>query len=594
MDGITLYAIRSELSGYLPLKVQKIHQPRPKELVFSVWSSSVRDRLILSLEGNRPFFGFSDERRENPPVPSGFCLGLRKRLEGGALVAVNQHRLDRILFLEFLGHDDLGNTVPYVIVMDMAGRGQNIGLYKEGVLEAAAVPPSGERFLHGRPYIPPPGERLDLTKVEYEDEIARELESVWSRARDGRTLSPLDLLRLAVEGMGKDLAISTLMDAGVRPESSLSADAVSNLARSLLEVSAQLRKSEYHPAIYDGVKGQPVFHVIPLHQYRVKETFGSVLEGCRGQRRHENSVAAEASARSYVESLYKKVEKKLESRHRAQLEDLAQAQDYMKYKVWASLIDSSGVRTPPGHTEALCMDYYRDPPAQVAVPLDPKYSARDNARNYWAKYARLKRAQEVVEEALEKTQADLQRLSEVASALEKAAGLEDLARAASAIESLARKNGISFRRPSALEVRPAESPKRPSRSTAQRPAGEPNIETIEGRNGTVYLVGGNARQNDYLITKLRKPGDIWLHVKNARGAHVLLRPGDAFTDEDILLGARIAAERSEARTGSKVEVDWVPASRVRKPRGGAPGFVTYTGQKTVLVSLDSTPSTRNP
>ena len=222
---------------------------------------------------------------------------------------------------------------------------------------------------------------------------------------------------------------------------------------------------------------------------------------------------------------------------------------------------------------------------EVTVPLNPKYSARDNARNYWARYARLKRAQIILEESLEKTQADLQRLSEAASALENAKGLEDLARAAGAIELMARRNGIPFRRPAALEARSPERAKEAGRRKVARPAKEPDIEIIEGRNGAVYLVGGNARQNDYLIAKLRKPGDIWFHVKNAKGAHVLLRPKGAVDDDDIIMGARIAAERSEARTGSKVEVDWVDASRVRKPRGGPPGFVTYTGQKTVLVSL---------
>jgi predicted ribosome quality control (RQC) complex YloA/Tae2 family protein len=585
LDGITLYAIRSELSGYLPLRVQKIHQPRPKELVFSVWNASTRDRLIISLEGNRPFFGFSDERKENPPHPSGFCLGLRKRLEGGTLVSLSQHNLDRVLFLEFLGHDDLGSTVPYVIVLDMAGRGQNVGLYKEGVLEAAAVPPTGERFVHGRPYKPPPGERADLAKVESEDELIGALEAVVSRMDGGRTVSSLDLLRSAVEGMGKDLAVSTLLTAGVQADLPLTGESLAKLARALMGVSARIKSSDYYPAIYDGVGGVPVFHVIPLRQYPVRETFPSVVDGCRGQRKQESLFVAEASVRAYAQGLYKKVQKKLESRHRAQLEDLAEAQDYIKYKVWASLIDWSGVRTPPGYTEARCLDYHRDPPMEVTVPLNPKYSARDNARNYWARYARLKRAQIILEESLEKTQADLQRLSEAASALENAKGLEDLARAAGAIELMARRNGIPFRRPAALEARSPERAKEAGRSKVARPAKEPDIEIIEGRNGAVYLVGGNARQNDYLIAKLRKPGDIWFHVKNAKGAHVLLRPKGAVDDDDIIMGARIAAERSEARTGSKVEVDWVDASRVRKPRGGPPGFVTYTGQKTVLVSL---------
>jgi predicted ribosome quality control (RQC) complex YloA/Tae2 family protein len=586
LDGITLYAIRSEMAGYLPLRIQKVMQPKPKELVFQVWNASLRDRLVLSLEANRPFFGFSDERQANPPVPPGFCLGLRKRLEGATLNSIGQHRLDRVLYLEFLGRDDLGNQVPYVLVMDLAGRGQNIGLYKEGLLEAAAVPPVSERFVHGRPYSPPEGQRLDLTSAGSREDIVRFLETAQTRLGSGRPASSLEVLRSAVEGMGKDLAVSTLVTCGVDPDLPLDERSLRDLAGALMEVSERLRASAYSPAVYTGARGLKVFHVLPLVQYPIHEEFRSVLDGLRALRRWESRSSAESSARAYVQALHRKVQKKLESRHEAQIQDLVKAQDHMKYKVWARLIDLSGVRTPPGHSEARCLDYYRDPPVEIIVPLDPKYSARDNARNYWMKYSKLQRAQKVLEESLEALRVDLERMSQADEMLKRAEDIEALARVASMVEPLARKNGIGFRRPPALEGPLDETPKRGGRRTSSGPTRRPDIETIEGKNGAVYLVGGNARQNDYLIAKLRKPGDIWFHVKNAKGAHVLLRPSETVTEEDIVFGARLAALRSEARAASKVEVDWVEASRLRKPRGGPTGFVTYTGQKTIAVSLE--------
>ena len=104
----------------------------------------------------------------------------------------------------------------------------------------------------------------------------------------------------------------------------------------------------------------------------------------------------------------------------------------------------------------------------------------------------------------------------------------------------------------------------------------------------MFFVGAGARQNDYLVTRLRKPGDVWLHAKGVKGAHVLARPsaGQALPEEALLSAALLAARRSDARGSTKAEVDFVDASRVRKPRGGAPGFVTFTGQKTIVVSLD--------
>jgi len=147
--GITLSIIRCELAGYLPLKVQKIQQPGKRELVFSVWNPRIRERLVLSIGGQEPFFGFSDVKKENPAVPPGFCLGLRKRLEGGQLVALRQEGLDRVLYLDFEGHDDFGNIKHYVLVFDVAGREQNIGLYEDQLLVASIVPSDEGRFNTG-------------------------------------------------------------------------------------------------------------------------------------------------------------------------------------------------------------------------------------------------------------------------------------------------------------------------------------------------------------------------------------------------------------------------------------------------------------
>jgi predicted ribosome quality control (RQC) complex YloA/Tae2 family protein len=148
LDGITLSVIRGEIEGYLPLKVQKVQQPGKKELVFSLWGPNARERLVLSLEGSEPFFGFCDERKESPQNPPGFCLALRKRLEGGSLRGVRQQGLDRVLYLDFDGHDDFGGVVRYVLVFDMAGREHNIGLYKDDLLEASIIPSDEGRFEH--------------------------------------------------------------------------------------------------------------------------------------------------------------------------------------------------------------------------------------------------------------------------------------------------------------------------------------------------------------------------------------------------------------------------------------------------------------
>jgi predicted ribosome quality control (RQC) complex YloA/Tae2 family protein len=70
------------------------------------------------------------------------------------------------------------------------------------------------------------------------------------------------------------------------------------------------------------------------------------------------------------------------------------------------------------------------------------------------------------------------------------------------------------------------------------------------------------------------------------GAHVLVRGVqtlDRLPPDVLREAARLAAAHSEAKHSSVVPVDYTFRRYVRKPRGSAPGFVTYTGEKTLDV-----------
>jgi predicted ribosome quality control (RQC) complex YloA/Tae2 family protein len=572
LDGITLSVIRCEITGYLPLKVQKVQQPGKKEIVLSLWNPSVRERLILSLEGEAPFFGFSGEKRETSPSPPGFCLGLRKRLEGRTLADVRQSGLDRVLYLDFDGHDDFGGRARYVLVFDMAGRGQNVGLYRDGLLEAAMLPVDGDRFERGSPYSPPPGGRLDLRDLACggDDSVSRLSQALL--ASDG---GAIQVLCSTVEGVGKELARGVLAASGQAPASRFSPAGAMATASLLVDFSRVLCGSQPpKPCIYVSPKGL-VFHVLPLAHLPVDQEFRTALEGARAFRERTAEIRELSSQRAYAESLHKRILKKVQSRHDAQVQDLVRSRDFDKYKVWAQLIDLSGKRNPPGASSMIATDYYTDPPVEVVVPLDPRYSSRDNARIYYRAYAKLARGEKVLEESVSRLKGALNGLAEARLALDEAVDAPDLARVRSRLESMAKAEGIS--------VRPR---KRTGARDRTAPGGPAPAESVPGPDGSIFFVGGNARQNDYLVAKLRKPGDVWLHAKGQKGAHVLVRSpaGQAASDEALLAAAKLAATRCEARGASKVEVDYVDAMKVRKPRDGAPGFVTYTGQKTMVVS----------
>ena len=93
--------------------------------------------------------------------------------------------------------------------------------------------------------------------------------------------------------------------------------------------------------------------------------------------------------------------------------------------------------------------------------------------------------------------------------------------------------------------------------------------------------------------KLAQAGDLWFHVKEIPGSHVIVKSlGKAVPDETILEAAGLAALFSKGKDSDKVAVDYCPRKNVRKIRGGKPGMVIYDNYNTLVVALDKDLSKR--
>ena len=103
-------------------------------------------------------------------------------------------------------------------------------------------------------------------------------------------------------------------------------------------------------------------------------------------------------------------------------------------------------------------------------------------------------------------------------------------------------------------------------------------------DGFIIFAGKNSLQNERL-TKEADGDDLWLHAKDMPGAHVILclnkKP---VTQEALMDAARIAAWYSKAR-GISVPVDYTYRKYVKKPGGTPTGFVTFTHNRTLLISV---------
>ncbi len=118
----------------------------------------------------------------------------------------------------------------------------------------------------------------------------------------------------------------------------------------------------------------------------------------------------------------------------------------------------------------------------------------------------------------------------------------------------------------------------------QLPAG---VQLFQSPLGAPVLAGRSALANDALVTKLLRGRDVWLHVRDSTGAHVVLRAQAAVADAELRACAMLAAHLSGVAKGDRAEVCWTLGKNVRKVKGAPAGSVYVSGEKSVLVLVDA-------
>ena len=102
-------------------------------------------------------------------------------------------------------------------------------------------------------------------------------------------------------------------------------------------------------------------------------------------------------------------------------------------------------------------------------------------------------------------------------------------------------------------------------------------------NDIEISVGKNNVQNEYLTHKYSKPNDMWFHVKDAPGSHVVIHFEGELDEELIRSAATLAAYYSTFKDSSSVAVDYTRIKYIKKIPGKKACFVTYTHQKTIYI-----------
>ena len=192
----------------------------------------------------------------------------------------------------------------------------------------------------------------------------------------------------------------------------------------------------------------------------------------------------------------------------------------------------------------------------MTIPLDTTLSARENAQKYFAKYNKLKRTFEALTELTKETKQEIDHLESISTSLDMALKEEDLTQ----IKEELTEFGFIRKRPFA-----GKKPKITSRPYHYRSS-----------DGFDIYVGKNNYQNEEVTFRIANGGDWWFHAKGIPGSHVIVKTeGRELPDRVFEEAGSLAAYYSMGRGSDKVEIDYIQRKAVRKAAGGAPGFVIY-------------------
>ncbi|MBR4332752.1 MAG: NFACT family protein [Clostridia bacterium] len=569
MDGLTLGFMARELKETLNGgKIEKVNQPEKDMLVLLIHAQGKNHKLLLSAAPSFARAHLTDASYQNPADAPMFCMLMRKHLQAGRITALEQLGGDRVLKITVESKDELGDTAPRELYLELMGRHSNLTLVKDGRIIDAIRHVSGDmsrvrQALPGLPFVPPPAQDK-IDPAELTEEALLEKLTVLAGPLDKalaaciRGLSPVAAREIAFRATGMhrtDLAEVNL--------SSLS-QVVCAFFRRMQDI-AQPTAQMGPDGLMADVLPFPYLSLNPDLQ-KPYHTLSAALDAFYfGRDRRDRMNQKSQSLKRLIKTHLERDEKKLA----LQEEELTASAKMEEYRIAGELLTAQADLVPRGADTVELPNFYDPNGGAVEIALDVALNPAQNAQKYFKRYRKARVAQDLAKEQKEKTLKEMALLEQALFDLEESETEQDMADVRKALEE----GGIV--KPAAGAGAGKGGRKKPKQNAESAPL------RFEAPDGTEIIVGKNSAQNDR-VTGSAKGNDTWLHAKDMPGSHVIVK-AEQPSQETLSMALRLAAWYSRGK-GAAVPVDYTLRKNVKKPGGSPAGFVIYTNQKTVMVS----------
>lgn len=531
LDGLLLHVINKHLQALCPCKLNKIQNISDEELLFVLRTHTKTEKLVINVHSNTNRIYLNDYSYPSQMTPSNFVMVLRKNCNQAILEDIKQIGFDRILEMSIVARDELGDIKKYKLYVELMGKYSNLVFVdQQGIiidaLKRIPVYENSKRLIHpGAVYtLPDPGHKQDPLHVTHIDTDTSLVKQIYG-------FSPL-LSKEFFYRLNKGQTYETIL------QELLNSSSLYVYEKDFHAL--EMQHIEQKPKVFPFMEG---FH----HLYQEEEQKARIKEQCGDVFR-------------CVEKEKNKAIKKLPKLQST----LALSQDYQKYQEYGDLLFAYMDEVPKEPVIEV-PSFERD--EWVQIPIDMRYDLKQNANKYYQKYHKLKRSLTILNQQIEACKEDIAYFTQLEEQLAHCSIPDALE-----IRDELIKNRILF-------------VKKNQKNTKRK--NKPNLLCLQKDDFTIF-VGKNNLQNHYITHQIARKNDIWFHVKDYHGSHVLLKSEHA-DEEQIRMCANLAAFYSKSKDSSSVPVNYTTVLNLKKVPGAKTGFVTMKTYKTIYIDPQEAP-----
>ena len=568
-DGIVTRKIVNELKKeILGGKIQKISQPSKNDLVFNIYSMGKSHKLLLSANNNESRINLTKQKYENPEKPDNFCMVLRKHISQAKILDIKQYGLDRVVEFSIASIDEMGFDTSKKLIVEIMGRHSNIILTDDNYKIIDAIKRVNDQMSSIRQIFPSlKYERIVSDKIDIsDDDFSKDI--LYLSPKIPNNFAPYKLFYTYYEGFSPTIGKELVHRAGIDPRMNwglVSEQEKKLLNNNLYKLKQDIINNELGAYDYRDSKKIKDYHTIDLSYLAYSKTNYDLLSQAIDDfyiinKSNDRLNQIKTNLLKIVKNHKKSVNKKINIlRDNIKKETIAN-----KAKKEADLLAANLYRIEEKSEEISLEDFYEENKV-IVIKLDPRKTAWENINDLYSKSKKLKTSIIYAKKDIPKQKELLDYLDQLEDFINRATSTNDL----DEIREEMFENKLI---------------KKKSKDKRKQKASKP-LHYRTNNNADIY-VGKNSKQNDYITLKLARKDDLWFHVKDRPGSHVVLK-ADNIHEDDIQIAAYLAAKNSSISNDNKVDVDYTEKKHVNKAKGAKAGMVYYENFSTMTIDMEN-------